>query len=74
MARNWKIAKNRSDAPEGFPLAILRGNLVIAWVKEEADAKFIVKAESELSESESGLNRYRSLYFSAEARRHGSSI
>ena len=72
MTRNWRIATNRPDAPEGYPYAIVNRNTVVAWVKQKADAQFIVNAESELLASNSRETRYRSLYFSAQGSRHHS--
>lgn len=49
---NWNISRDIPNGPEGFTFAILNGETVIAWVKTEADADFIVSASSKISSLE----------------------
>ena len=60
---HWTIKASYSDAPPGFPFAVLNWKKeVIAWVKTRKDAEFIKKADGQISGLGSDLARYKRMW------------
>ena len=56
---NWKIDEKRSDAPPGFPIAIVHKAEVVAWFKNNRDAQFAVSAQGKIESAEMEANRQK---------------
>jgi hypothetical protein len=59
---HWKIKPSHTDAPPGFPFAIVKNDEVIAWVKTKKDAEFIKKADGRISGPGDDATRYKRLF------------